>query len=145
MSLRRGLTDPQAIRGAEPMTSKVAVRGLSGVCETLLIPLYYRALESRCPDPLIQDPKAAEFVERVDYDFSKFESPGEERVFAVMRARHFVQAVREFLSKHPDGSAVDIGCGLDTPFERVDNGTMGWYGLDPEVIERRRQWANVGR
>lgn len=122
------------------MTSKVVVCGLSGVCETLLIPLYYRALESRCPEPLIRDPKAAALVDRIDYDFSKFESTAAERVFAMMRARHFDQAVRTFLLKHPDGSVVDIGCGLDTRFERVDNGTMKWYGLDlPEVIELRRR------
>ena len=35
---------------------------------------------------------------------------------------------------------VDLGCGLDTRFERVDNGQAEWYGLDlPEVIELRRE------
>jgi O-methyltransferase involved in polyketide biosynthesis len=34
---------------------------------------------------------------------------------------------------------VHLGCGLDSRFERVDNGRVEWYDLDlPEVIELRR-------
>jgi O-methyltransferase involved in polyketide biosynthesis len=36
---------------------------------------------------------------------------------------------------------VDIGCGLDTRFDRLDNGQMTWLGLDlPEVIKLRRRF-----
>jgi O-methyltransferase involved in polyketide biosynthesis len=36
---------------------------------------------------------------------------------------------------------VDIGCGLDTRFYRLDDGQMHWLGLDlPEVIRLRQQW-----
>jgi O-methyltransferase involved in polyketide biosynthesis len=35
---------------------------------------------------------------------------------------------------------VNIGCGLDTTFERVDNGKLRWYDLDlPDTIRLRRQ------
>ena len=35
---------------------------------------------------------------------------------------------------------VYLGCGLDTRFERTDNGQVEWYDLDlPEVIELRRK------
>jgi len=35
---------------------------------------------------------------------------------------------------------VHIGCGLDSRFDRVDNGQVEWYDLDiPEVIELRRK------
>jgi hypothetical protein len=35
---------------------------------------------------------------------------------------------------------VDIGCGLDTCFDRLDDGQMAWLGVDlPEVIEPRRE------
>ena len=35
---------------------------------------------------------------------------------------------------------VHIGCGLDSRFERVDNGQVEWYDLDlPEVIALRRK------
>ena len=42
---------------------------------------------------------------------------------------------------HPDAVVVDIGCGLDARFERVDNGQVVWYDLDlPNVIALRRQF-----
>ncbi len=44
------------------------------------------------------------------------------------------------LARHPQAVVVHIGCGLDTRFERVDNGRVEWYDLDlPDVIELRRK------
>ncbi len=51
--------------------SETASRNLSGVAETLLIPLYSRARESRRPDALIKDGKAVELVMRMSLDFSR--------------------------------------------------------------------------
>jgi O-methyltransferase involved in polyketide biosynthesis len=40
---------------------------------------------------------------------------------------------------------VNLGCGLDTTFERVDNGTLSWYDLDlPDVIALRIQYIPEG-
>ncbi len=44
---------------------------LSGVAETLLIPLYTRARESQRPDALIQDQKAVELVNQTPADFEQ--------------------------------------------------------------------------
>lgn len=33
----------------------------------------------------------------------------------------------------------NLGCGLDTTFERVDNGLLQWYDLDlPDAVELRK-------
>lgn len=54
--------------------------------------------------------------------------------------REFDRLARAFLAEHPAGVIVDLGCGLDTRFERVDNGQVEWYGLDlPEVIALRKE------
>ncbi len=45
-------------------------RNLNAVSQTLLIPLYFRALESQPPDALVRDPKAVELVGQLDSDFS---------------------------------------------------------------------------
>jgi len=48
---------------------------------------------------------------------------------------------RDFLLQHPEGVVVHIGCGLDSRFDRVDNGLVEWYDLDlPNVIEIRRKF-----
>jgi O-methyltransferase involved in polyketide biosynthesis len=115
-------------------------RDLSQVSQTLLIPLYYRAMESRRPDALVRDPKAVELAGRLDCDFSGVQRLEKEQVNYLLRMREFDRQARAFLVEHPDGVIVDLGCGLDTRFERLDNGQLEWYGLDlPEVIELRKE------
>ena len=44
------------------------------------------------------------------------------------------------LTRYPSSSIVNIGCGLDTTFSRVDNGQITWYDLDlPDFIELRQK------
>jgi len=46
-----------------------------------------------------------------------------------------------FLSTHTEGTIVNIGCDLDTTFDRVDDGRLRWYDLElPDVIELRRKF-----
>jgi O-methyltransferase involved in polyketide biosynthesis len=113
---------------------------LSGVPETLLISLYCRAVESQRPDALVKDERAVELMNRIDYDFPRIKFSSADMLFTIMRVREFDRRTRDFLAAHPDGIVVSIGCGLDTRFDRVDNGTVEWYDLDlPEVIALRRQ------
>lgn len=36
---------------------------------------------------------------------------------------------------------MNLGAGLDTTFQRIDNGKIQWYDLDlPDVIKLRREW-----
>lgn len=116
------------------------IRNLNAVSQTLMIPLYFRAMESQRPDALVRDPKAVELVGQLDYDFSGVQRLKDEQVNYLLRMREFDRQARAFLAEHPDGVIVDLGCGLDTRFERVDNGQVEWYGLDlPEVIELRKE------
>ncbi len=117
-----------------------SMQNLSSVEQTALFPVYYRALETQRPDGLIQDPRAVELVKQMDYDFSKFKIQSFVQVAVVLRVRQFDLRTRDFLTRHPNGVVVYVGCGLDTRFDRVDNGQVEWYDLDlPEVIEVRRQ------
>jgi len=45
------------------------------------------------------------------------------------------------LTQHPTGTIVEIGCGLNTRFERLDNGQAQWFELDlPDSLALRRQF-----
>ena len=47
----------------------------------------------------------------------------------------------EFLKSSPDGVVVNIGCGLDSRFSRIDNGRVRFYDLDlPDVIGIKRRF-----
>jgi len=117
---------------------------LSGVAETLLLPLYNRAMESKRPDAMIKDEKAVELVTQMRLDFSSVRQiPMTEllKVMRIMLTREMDRYARDFLSRHPEAVVVHIGCGLDSRFERVDNGRVEWFDLDlPEVIDLRRRF-----
>jgi O-methyltransferase involved in polyketide biosynthesis len=121
------------------MPSKQSIQ-LGQVQETLLVPLYMRALESRRKFPILYDPKAVEMVESIDWDFRRFGQRW--RVLAcALRCAMFDAWVADFLRCHPEGTVVEIGCGLNTRFERLDNGRVHWFDLDlPDAVELRRKF-----
>jgi O-methyltransferase involved in polyketide biosynthesis len=123
--------------------SETLAQDLSGVPETSLAPLYWRAVESQRLDAMIKDEKAVELVTQMRPDFNRVRQipmPELLKAMRIMFTREFDRFSRDFLCRHPDAVVVHIGCGLDTRFGRVDNGRVVWYDLDvPEVIELRRE------
>lgn len=125
------------------MTEKVTIKKGS-VQETLVIPLYGRMMASKIYPSLFSDPKAAEIISKLDYDFSetdkKLDSFGYR--FGVlegaMRQYDMAIEVRDYLKSHPEASVVNLGCGLDHTAENCDNGKCHIYNIDlPDVIEVR--------
>ncbi|WP_416972460.1 class I SAM-dependent methyltransferase [Streptomyces sp. 4F14] len=113
---------------------------LGEIQETLLIPLYARAVETRKRRGMLHDPRAVEMVDALEYDFSRF-AGARSLVGANLRTLLFDHWVREFLTAHPSGTVVEIGTGLNTRFERLDNGTVHWFDLDlPDVAALRRRF-----
>ena len=121
------------------MPEKVS-QSLEGVSETLLMTLYLRARESQRPNAMIKDDRAVEMVKQIDCDFSRFRMQRHDEVAIIVRMNKFDNHVRSFLARSPDAVVVHIGCGLDTRFERVDNGDVEWFDLDmPDVIALRQK------
>lgn len=113
---------------------------LGEIQETLLIPLYGRAVETRKRHGMLSDPRAVEMVDAIDYDFSRFDG-ARSLVGANLRTLLFDGWVSDFLARHPSGTVVEIGTGLNTRFERLDNGTVHWFDLDlPDSIALRRNF-----
>jgi len=116
---------------------------LSGVSETSLAALYWRAMESQRPDAMMKDEKAVTLVTQMRYDFDrvrKIPMTEANKVTRIMLTREMDRYTRDFLARHPEAVVVHIGCGLDSRFERVDNGRVEWYDLDvPGVIGLRRK------
>jgi len=126
------------------MSAETVNRDSSGVTETLLLTLYSWAMESHRPDALIKDEKAVGLVTQMSDEFARFEQIPMSDAIKVMRnlsSRQYDRYARDFLARNPEGVVVHIGCGLDSRFERVDNGQVEWYDLDlPEVIDLRRKF-----
>ncbi|WP_321419052.1 class I SAM-dependent methyltransferase [uncultured Desulfobacter sp.] len=112
------------------------------VQETLLLPLWGRAFETQKENPRLIDRKAVQIIEKIDYDFSDIEKTQSMSQHGwVARSLHTDTMAFNFIKKHPEAAIVNIGCGLDTTFSRIDNGKIMFYELDlPDVIDLRKNF-----
>ena len=131
---------------------------ITDISETLLIPLYSRAIETQSKNPLLNDTKAVEITEQLNKTFKTSNSSLHRRlakgkvrgtankklaIFLAIRSRRFDRYCLDYLNRNPEGTIVELGCGLSSRFFRIDNGTVEWYDLDlPEVIDIRKQFFN---
>ena len=96
---------------------------------------------------MLRDQTALEIIEKVDYDFASIARNISElsQVAWIMRSIYIDKVIKNFLDKHPKATIVNIGCGMDTTFDRIDNGLLLWYDLDlPDVIALRRKFIKEG-
>jgi O-methyltransferase involved in polyketide biosynthesis len=113
--------------------------------KTLFLPVLARAWESKKPIPVLIDTLAMEMVEKVNCDFSVLASSTSEmtRLAWIGRSLRFDRLIKDFIRRFPGATIVNIGCGLDTTYERIDNSVIMWYDLDlPEVIKLRKLYMN---
>jgi O-methyltransferase involved in polyketide biosynthesis len=121
------------------MIDRFDVKNLRGPSRALLAPLYFRAVESRREKPIVRDDYADYLVRQLDFDFTVFDSDPITQVATVLRTKRFDEWTEDFLSRNRGGVVVNIGCGLDTRFYRVDDGVVRWFDLDlPDVIRLRQ-------
>lgn len=113
---------------------------LGVVQETMLIPLVIKANETLRQKARIRDEKAVEIMKQLQMDTEKYDKfMSHEGVVA--RTIMFDQALKQFLEKYPEAVCVNLGCGLDARFYRVDNGRILWYDIDlPDAMTVRKQF-----
>jgi O-methyltransferase involved in polyketide biosynthesis len=120
--------------------TKLEPHDLVGVSETLLVPLHYRAMESRSPGGAFKDQAGEAFHDAIDYDWSVFQGVQLQKPGIVGRTLILDREAGEFIAAHPDALVVNLGAGLDTRFHRLDNGVLRWVELDlPDVIAFREK------
>lgn len=127
-------------------------KDLSGVSRTLFIPLFCRAYESLSKAPVLIDPKALEVMRSLTPLFRDSSDklfrwlaagklPPQLVLSMNLRSRHFDRVTADFLHRHPEGTVLQLGCGLDTRYDRIYNGKAKWFDLDlPEVIALRKRF-----
>lgn len=119
------------------MSEKIKVT-LDGTAETMLQSFYARAKYSLKKGHKFYDAKAVELVNKIDYDFSSAEEDSTMSNGVIARTLVFDELVEDFIDRNSECTVVNIACGLDTRFYRMDNGKLRWYNLDlPETIAVR--------
>lgn len=129
--------------GSELNSAQKVHFAMQNVQETLLLPLWGRAVETQKKRPLLEDKIAVEIISQLDYDFSTIAENINEvvRMGWIARSMLIDRTIKQLLHENSQAVIVNIGCGFDTTFERVDNGSITWYDFDlPDVIELRRQF-----
>ena len=133
-----------------------SILNITDISETLLLPLYARAIESQTEQPILIDTKAVEITQELNKFFLTSDSKLHKTLLKghvrrilskklnatlALRTRKFDRYCIDFLNENPDGVIVELGCGLSTRFPRIDTGTLTWYDLDlPEVIDIKKQF-----
>ena len=122
------------------------LKGIGDVASTSFITLYCHALETLSENPVLHDQKSVEITTELNKTLSLSEEKLDRVLVAgtldrrlvvhiALRAKKYDDYARDFLQKFPDGVIVNIGCGLDSRFLRIDNGRVVFYDLDlPEII-----------
>jgi O-methyltransferase involved in polyketide biosynthesis len=109
--------------------------------ETLLIPLLSKAAGRNARVPILDDPKAAEILAALDYDFAALRVPAGTAVTLCVRAKQLDAQVEQLCARSAETTVLHLGCGLDDRAGRVGRVGTDWYDLDlPEVIALRRRF-----
>jgi O-methyltransferase involved in polyketide biosynthesis len=125
------------------MPTKLPVE-LGTLQETLLVPLWARAREAAEAHPVLRDPYAADILARLDYDFTPLDGARASQLGCCVRGALVDHWVRQFLRRYPQGTVIELGVGLNTRFERVDNGQAHWIEVDlPDAMALRREFFNA--
>ncbi len=120
---------------------KVSIENLKDVSETLLFPLLCRSYESKQDNGIINDQKSIEIMDRIEGDFSSTKLYTISRIGICLRTIILDDEVNKFLKRNPDATIVNLGCGLDTRYIRIDNGELSWYEIDlPGIIDLRKNF-----
>ena len=116
------------------------------VAETLLIPLYMRAKESRRAHPILNDKAAERLADSLEYDYSQFDGARLSEVGCVVRGWYGDRAVRRFIDTHPRPVVVNVGCGdardNAKALEAVVNDITAITGQRAVITKARKSVAN---
>jgi O-methyltransferase involved in polyketide biosynthesis len=126
---------------------------LSEVSRTAILTLTCRVVASGKKNPVLNDPMAVLCLERlmsVSSEEEKNRILKWKKMYAghhardtkarALTARSFDRIASHFISNHPGCTVINLACGLDTRFWRIENEKCKYIELDlPEMIELKRE------
>jgi methyltransferase (TIGR00027 family) len=126
---------------------------LSQVSRTAILLLICRALEAKKHPSDFNDPMAVLCLERlrslatgedkrwIDREVRVYGGIGaHDAASGVRRLRKFDAIVNRFIADHPGCTVINLACGFDTRYWRIDNQKCRYVEIDlPEVIEMKKE------
>ena len=120
---------------------------LTNVSKTAIVTLRSHVLESQKNKPIINDPMAKYCLDKLvllamedekALLFNRKLSLSLTNHIAI-RARKYDSIINDFISKNSSSIVVNLGCGFDTRYWRIDNKKCEYIELDlPEIVEMKK-------
>ena len=105
---------------------------LEGVEKTMLLTLFAKAQHSQKKNHRFYDQKAIDVISQIDYDFTVADKDRFMKYGVISRTIVLDEMVSDYIDKNPHATIVNIASGMDTRFNRLDNGLIRWYNIDLE-------------
>jgi O-methyltransferase involved in polyketide biosynthesis len=126
---------------------------LSNVSRTAILPLLCRLMETEKKNPAFNDPMAVLCLERLLSIASEEEKDrimkwkkmyagmnAHDATARVLTARSFDIIASQFIANHPGCTVINLACGFDTRFWRIEHDKCTYMELDlPEVVALKRE------
>ncbi len=124
---------------------------INDISETAFLTLQCHAIDAASSSPILNDISSIETLNILKNYFSKSDRELHKKLFQnkvkknlvkhiVLRAKKYDSYITEFIDKYPNATVVNIGCGLDNRFERVDNMNIHLFDLDlPDIMNIKKQ------
>lgn len=124
---------------------------INEISQTAFLTLQCHAMDARSDRPLLNDRSAVQTLEELKAAFGSTSAKLYKRIMndrvqknlvvhIVLRAKRYDDYIRDYLDRYPDAAVVNIGCGLDNRFGRIDNGRASFYDLDlPDIMNIKKQ------
>ena len=106
--------------------------------ENSLISVAIRADFAKENEEIYKDDKATEIMNKLNRDFRKAKKNKKKVRDEMAKVILLDEMLSEFIKKHPNVNVVNIGCGLDTRYYRVDSEDLKWYNIDLEEVINER-------
>lgn len=118
-----------------------------GVADTLYIPLTARIYVSEHFPEYFYDEKALSLKPEMPYEEIAVKSSEYFQMAGACRFYNTDRMIREFIVRHPVCNIINIGCGLETSYFRIQpDPPVKFYEMDlPEVIDARRKVLGEGK
>lgn len=121
---------------------------INDISKSAIATLRSHAIESQGKSPLIADPMAIYCLEKLISSASAEEKTSlfDRKLSSALtchialRARQYDKIANEYISEHPGCTVINLGCGFDTRYWRIDNKNCRYLELDlPEVIGLKKE------
>jgi O-methyltransferase involved in polyketide biosynthesis len=110
---------------------------ISQISQTAFLTLQCHAFDANSRHPLLNDTDSVQTLKALEEISGFSSSPIKKNMVnhIALRARKYDWFAKQFINRHPHAAIVNIGCGLDNRFKRIDNRKILFYDLDlPEIM-----------